>query len=137
MVRTLIHASSWQRQLLEFQRRCEPATPEEEADLIREGFSLFALVPPSWGLALCRNGKRELEEMFAVGAYASAAMALLDPEINFMVSRGRRSLHFASVVLPGQKSESSGVADTLGLALLAALAAALGELARFRLHAKG
>ena len=59
MVRTLIHASSWQRQLLEFQRRCESATPEEEADLIREGFSLFALVPPSWGLALCRNGKRE------------------------------------------------------------------------------
>ena len=137
MASALKLSSSWQRQLTEFQRRCEEATPEEEADLIREACSLFALVPRSWGISLCRNSKRELEEMFAVGAYQSAVIALLDPEINFMVSRGKRSLYFASIVLPGQRSESSGVADTMGLALLAALATALVEAARLRMHLSG
>lgn len=136
MAETLQLASSWRRQLLEFRRSCESAMPEEECDLIRQAYSLFALVPASWGLSLCKIGKRELEEFIAVGACQTAALSLLDPDINFMVSRGRRCLHFASVVLPGEKSETSGVADTLGLSVLAATAAALGEVARLREHAR-
>ena len=109
-----------------FAHACAESVADEQADRIREGNVVLQLADAlAWGGPPLWNRAGVLEAMLAAGAYESAVMALLGPEVCFMLSRGGYGLCLATVVLPGSENEVTAEASTPALALLTALASAL------------
>lgn len=118
----------WQARLRDFCERCAESLPEEEGKRIREARALLRQAGAlPWGAPPVELDPAALEAMLAAGACESAAMALLGPEVAFMLSRSSYGICMASVVLPGGRQEATAEGRTLVLALLAALAVALIE----------
>lgn len=117
---------AWQARVRDFLFDCAGSGPESQAERIRDAFLLFDLAPDAARPMLSRLPREvELENMLAIGAYESAAMALLGRDAGFMLSRGGNGCCMASVVLPNMAQEMTGEGATVALALLAAQAAAL------------
>lgn len=117
----------WRARLADLLRRCRTASSGEQAPVLREARLLLTLVP--FGLAERLGEDRDpvaIEPMLAVGAYESAALALLPARASYMFSRGEAGgVHFASVLVPGIEDEVTMPGASAALALIAALVAAL------------
>ncbi|MDE2405833.1 MAG: hypothetical protein KGM17_14285 [Sphingomonadales bacterium] len=117
---------SWSRRLgLLAAVACE-ADPAQEPALLREALAVLTVAPslhaPRFA-ALPRDDR--FERLLATGALESAALALLPADAAYILSRGTQGIVLASVVLDGEDQELAAEGATPGLALLAALAAAL------------
>ncbi|EHJ61656.1 hypothetical protein [Novosphingobium pentaromativorans] len=107
----------WTARLRDFLNDCVGSDAEEEGDRIREAGLLLQGTP----LAL----KHELdfpvvEAMLACGAAESAVLAILGPEVAFMLSRGGSGSCLATVVMDDESEEMISEGATVALALLAA-----------------
>ena len=112
--------------LRDFLHECIGSAPDEQADRIREAFSLLRQsAGKSKGARASLPDEFALETMLATGAYESAAIALLDRETGFMLSRGGNGTCLATIAAPGGAKESTAEACTLALALLSARISAL------------
>ena len=116
---------AWCGQMLSFFCRCVEGTPSQQMDRIREASALFRQVPDDLDIAPVLADKGRVESLLMVGAAESAALALVDRDAGFMLSRGTNGAHLATVIPPGQTQEYTATGGTDALALLAAQTAAL------------
>ena len=120
----------WHGRMEDFLYDCAASAAIEEADRIREACRLLAQ-PPA---AIAPQGEQlvarpvpadAIAAMLEAGAAESAVMALLAPEVGYMLSRGGNGVCLASVVLPDGTEEVTAEGSTLALALLAGLVSAV------------
>jgi len=120
----------WRRRIdaLAFASAC--AETGEEARHLR-AFHALVVDAPAVGLlgGVAAPSARRLEALIDCGAGESAALAFVDRDTGCMVSRGADGFHMASIALPGGTAEASARGATMALAVLAALSAAIGNLA--------
>lgn len=105
------------------------AEPGEQAVLLREFHDLIAHMPERLlldGVAL--PGAIAWERLLDCHAYETAALAFVGPRTGCMISRGAEGFNLASIALPGRGLEVSANGATLALAVLSALAGAIGAL---------
>jgi len=123
----------WCRRLESLAIASATAEPDDQAGHLRNFHELVAYAPE---LALLEGvavpGTALLESLLDCGACESAALAFVDSHTGCMVSRGGDGFHLASIALPGRGAEASASGTTMALAVLAALAAAIGSLAAAR-----
>ncbi len=116
----------WRSRLWELVFACAGGAADEQSARLREASLLFREIPKDCPISLPNlPNERKLESLAAVGAHESAAIALLGPDVGFMLSHGSNGTNLASIVLPGHDAEFSASARTPALALLQAQAMAL------------
>lgn len=119
---------SWFDALGELALTCAGSFPEEEARLLRQLYHLIANTPsPGFIAGVMQPDIARFEASIGIGATESAALSLLGEDAGYMLSRGSGGQHLASVILPGRVEEATAGADTVTLALVAALAIALQD----------
>ncbi|MDE2403861.1 MAG: hypothetical protein KGM17_03980 [Sphingomonadales bacterium] len=120
----------WRRRLDRIACDSAIADPRDQAEHLLAFLDLIEQAPE---LSLLEGvivpGAGVLEKALAIGACESAALAFVAPETGCMISRGGDGFHLASIALPGSAAEASAQAATMALAVLAALAGAIGDLA--------
>lgn len=118
-------SAEWRSRLQRFQSDCQNSGPREQAKRIREANQIFHGVTKLFGgtTPLLLNDQ-QLEGMLSAEAYESAALALIDKDASFMLSRGSSGLYLATVVAPGGE-EMTAEGSTLALAVLAAQSSVL------------
>ena len=105
---------------------CAASAPAEQADRLREAHTLFTHRGFRGGQSSATEANAKvLEELLKLGAYESAALALLGGDSAFMLSRGANGNCLASVMLPHGPEEAVAEGSTLALALLCAHLSAL------------
>ena len=120
---------NWADQATTLSLECAATPYKYQATMLRQAYALMgnppaaigALIAPSLPLA-------HFEALLGVGAYETAAIALLGTRIGYLVSRGPGGDCLASVVLPGMSEDLCVEAPTEALALLSALLAATVQL---------
>lgn len=112
----------WAARLRDFLNDCVASAACEEADRVREACLLLQGTPLSNREA---SDFAAIEAMLACGAAASAALAVLGPEVSFMLSRGASGSCLATVVVDDDSEEMMSEGATVALALLAAHASLL------------
>lgn len=118
----------WRMRLGELGAACCISEPAGQADGIREAFHLMMLAPPALLARLgLTSGEESIEAMLAVGAFESAALALLPQGAGYMLSHGANGEHLASVFLAQSQVEMTAHGATGALALIAALMAELSQ----------
>ncbi len=120
--------SAWHYELMELALTSAGAFAGEEGRQVRALHSLFARAPERAqraGLTLPDPGR--VNSLIAAGAGACAILALFGGPAGYLVSRGGGGQYMASVVLPGAAEEVTASGDSLALALIGALALALGQ----------
>ena len=116
----------WRQRMGEIALACAGSFAAEEGERLRELRELLVQAPsPGLVRGISVPSAERLDELIAVGAGQSAALAMLGAECGYLLSRGAGGQHLASVILPGADEETSSSGDTLALALIAALALAL------------
>jgi hypothetical protein len=115
--------TTWRRVLRDFREECALADAASQADRIRQALDLLNFVKD-----VTPTRAAQVHRLLAAEAYESAAIALLEPETWFFLSRGPNGTSLASVMLEGQTEESTAEGATLALALLMAKASALIKL---------
>ncbi|MBU6268079.1 MAG: hypothetical protein KGN34_11095 [Sphingomonadales bacterium] len=125
--------TDWRRRLDDIAGISAVAEPAEQAFLLRGFHDLMAHLPAHLldpllldGVALPRAAA--WERTLDCGAYETAALAFIGPRTGCMISRGSEGFHLVSIALPGRDAEVSASGATLALAVLAALASAIGNL---------
>lgn len=103
--------------LRDFLNDCAGSAACEEADRIREAVMLLRGVPAEEGSIA---DAASVEAMLACGAVESAVLAILRPEVSFMLSRGGSGACLATVVVEDGSQEMISEGATIALALLAA-----------------
>lgn len=119
MARVSKPISRWQDELRNLQRDCEGASRAEERTLLREAYRIIAEADDT----LRAIRRQDFERLLVNGAYESAALGILGPDVGYMLSKGTNGISFATVVV--EDREASAVGDSFALALIAALACAL------------
>ena len=102
-------------QLRDFLHECVASGPAEQPARLAEAAQLL-------------NGgvdRSKFAAMIACGAYESAAMLLLGPDLSFLLSRGANGVCIASAVLADEDEDVTAQAATPALALIAAHVAAV------------
>ena len=101
----------------------------DEQCLQLRAFHELMLRAPDWALldGIVVPSTARVEELLRYQAFEAAALAFVDTRAGYMVSRGSGGLYIASVALSGHAAEASASGATLALALLAAIAAAIGN----------
>ncbi|MFM5930491.1 MAG: hypothetical protein ACKOPQ_06250 [Novosphingobium sp.] len=114
----------------DFALACSGSFAEDETRRLREAFGLIHAAPAASLLAgVAVPDRAGFEFLVQAGAAESAALSLLGGDAGFMLSRGPEGRFLASVILPGRLEESSAGAETAALALMAALAVGLQDVA--------
>lgn len=123
---SVLAAGNWHQRWRGFAAECEESTPAEEADRIREAWTLCRLAPAGMrALFAGLPAASRVEGLLAADAAESAALALVGPGMGYMLSRGGHGVALASLVLRQGEADHSAEGATLALALLSALARAL------------
>ncbi|CDO35555.1 MULTISPECIES: hypothetical protein [Novosphingobium] len=107
----------WTARLRDFLNDCVGSDAAEESDRIREAGLLLQGTPLGMKHELDLNA---IEAMLASGAAESAVLAILGPDIAFMLSRGGSGSCLATVVMDDESEEMISEGATVALALLAA-----------------
>lgn len=120
----------WHGRMEDFLYDCAASAPVEEADRIREACRLLAqphaAIAQQAGPLVARPVAADaIAAMLQAGAAESAVMALLAPEVGYILSRGGNGVCLASLVLPDGSEEVTAEGSTLALALLAGLVSAV------------
>lgn len=117
---------AWQEQVADLVALCASAFAKDEAQHLRAMRALLAAAPePRLVKGLVAVEPARLERLIACDAFDSAALALIGAETGYLLSRGPLGEHLASVVLPEATEEVTRCGDTVALALVGAIAAAL------------
>jgi hypothetical protein len=122
----------WRLRLAELCGDCAVGLPEEEADLLRAAHDLVTMAPEAGAmgeLTAHLPPRAHFEALLGLGAYDSAAIALVPESGSFILSRSGTGEALASVVLEGMEEELTSEAESPALALLSALMACLAEAA--------
>lgn len=116
---------------------CTEADPGDERRVLRQLALLLGLAPHGLALSYGLSGKarmatnpHQFETMLAAQAWESAALALLDGQTGYLLSRGASGIYLASVYPAGMTDDITAEAASAALALVAAHAAALAIWAR-------
>jgi hypothetical protein len=116
----------WKWQLDELLCNCAAASGRDSAELLREAFALLSAPPSSIQPLIGRlPDSRHFEALLALGAFESAALALLGDAVGYMLSSSANGASLASIILPGMTQDISAEGANGALALLTAFAAAL------------
>ncbi|MBU6269651.1 MAG: hypothetical protein KGN34_19050 [Sphingomonadales bacterium] len=117
---------TWSRRVALLAATACDVPADQEQTLLREALAILAMAPSLHAprFAALPDADR-FEELLAIGACESAALALLPADAAFILSRGSQGIILASVMLDGEDEEVAAEAATSGLALLAALAGAM------------
>lgn len=107
----------WTARLRDFLNDCAGSAACEEADRIREAALLLRSVSTETGSI---PDSAAVEAMLACGAGESAVLAILRPEVSFMLSRGGGGACLATVIVEDGADEMISEGATVALALLAA-----------------
>jgi len=123
--------SEWRLRLAELSHECAGALCDEEGDLLHAAFDLLTLAPEAglneeWAGHL--PPRAQFEALLGLGAFDSAAIALVPEGASFIVSRAANGEALASLVA-GMDEELTSEAETPALAMVSALAACLVEAA--------
>lgn len=99
----------------------------QPAMLLRETAHLLAAAPQPLAAWLGPVADIEaLEAMLAAQAEESFALALIPPQVGYMLSRGPNGVNLATVIMPGPEQEKyTAEGETAAIALLAAFVTAL------------
>lgn len=96
------------------------------APILQEIYALLVRTPkPISRLGASKACVERFRSFLEMGALDSAAVALMDPKIGYMVSRGPNGVYLASVALPGMIDGICADGATFALALVSAYLAAL------------
>lgn len=117
----------WFARLDDLRVSCSVCFEDEQDEPLRRIWHLLCDAPdPHWTLGLIVPEPVGFECMLVAGCHEGAARSFLTPEAKLMLAQGSDGGFLATVVLPtGYQGETC--ADTVALALIGALAAALGE----------
>lgn len=118
-----LDGARWARLLRDLAEECMDCRPEDQRALLCHAAQLLRRGPAGEDCAAL--SLPDFEAMIGVGAFESAAVALLGPESGYLLSRGPNGIHLASVFLPGRDAEVTVEAPTAALAVVAALALSL------------
>ncbi len=119
---------SWADRLAALALAITDSLPGEEARRIGELRELLLQAPSAGAIVGARvPDPAAFEAMLKARAFESAALLLFGTDCGYMLSRGSRGEHMASVLLPGRPEESTASADSAALALVAAMAMALQD----------
>ena len=125
----LTNAHGWVHRLSEFALACSGSTVLDEASRLREVYALLSDAPsPALLAGVALPEHSYFETLLRVGAYTSAAFALLGDDSAMMMSRSSDGNHLASVILPGRSEEMTAGGESAALALAAALVLSLCDL---------
>lgn len=121
-------ASEWRLRLAQLCQDSALAEAGEEDAMLRLGHALLANLPdPHCALGDHLPPAARFEALLAAGAHDSAAFALVPEAGSYIVSRAGEGGCMASVMLPGMEEERTSQGESLALALVSALAAALAS----------
>ena len=108
-------------------QECEISIEDEAPDRLREAWLLMHQAPADMHAMWPKlPDMQAFEAMLRAEAHESAALALVGPEIGFLLSRGGNGEALASIVLPGASNDHTVSGATPALALITALGLALG-----------
>jgi len=124
------HASlsdaTWRKALQGLVLACSGAFPSEQAECLRGLRDAILMAPESAALDGIRVGDLVMfERLLDIGAFETAVHSLLGRRASFMVSGRGIGESLATVVLPGQDSDTHAQGSTVALALAGAVAEAL------------
>jgi len=120
---------AWRGRLTDLLHDCTASAPGEQGERLLEAYALFADGAPAAVSVLAAVPEpRGFGHLLACGAWESAALALVNPQCAFMLSRAGSGAALATMTVPGQGTESTVEASTPALALLSAQLAGLIEL---------
>jgi hypothetical protein len=118
----------WFERLEQMTQACVQSVAADQGKRIREMRDLLARAPePALLAGLVLPDAASLEARLDAHCWESAAMAMLDADSAYLLSRGAYGRHLASVILPGQVEDFPSPGNTLALALLGAMAQALSQ----------
>lgn len=121
----------WIGQLEQLVVDCTEADPGDERRVLRQLALLLGLAPHGLsGRMHVASNPHQFESMLAAQAWESAALALLDGQTGYLLSRGASGVYLASVYPAGMTDDITAEAASAALALVAAQAAALAIWAR-------
>ena len=107
----------WTARFRDFLNDCVGSDAAEESDRIREAGLLLQETPLGLRHAFDLD---TIDEMLTCGAAESAVLAILGPDVAFMLSRGGSGSCLATVVMDDESEEMISEGATVALALLAA-----------------
>jgi len=121
--------ADWRCRLEDFAGASATAEPGEQAFQLRDFHDLIANMPERMLLdGVTLPGRAVWEPLLACGAFETAALAFVGPRTGCMISRGAEGFNLASIALPGHGTDVSANGATIALAVLSALAGAIGAL---------
>ena len=116
---------NWADQATALSLECAVTPHRYQANMLRQTDALMGHAPAAISSLIAPPPPLgHFEALLSVGAYETAAIALLGTGIGYLVSRGPEGSCLASVVLPGMSEDMCVEASTEALALLSALLAA-------------
>ena len=119
----------WLHQLSELALSSSAASDGDEVRRLRAARALLARAPyPALLAGVSLPDPLVFEAMLDANATESAALSLLDSDCGIMISRSGDGDCLASVLLPGRSEEVTAAANTIALAVIAALSLALGDI---------
>lgn len=120
---------AWLERLTDLLHDCAASVPGEQAERLLAAYALFADGSPAEARVLAAVPEpRGFGHLLACAAWESAALALVNPQAAFMLSRAGSGAALATVTVPGRGTEATVEASTPALALLGAQLAGLIEL---------
>jgi hypothetical protein len=127
-----MNASEWRLRLAELCRDCAGAEASEEAEHLRRALRLMAMAPDDEMGAMVDHlpPQAALEALLGLGAFESAAMALLPEHTTYLLSRSATGDYLASVLLAQVDEEMTSQGATMALAMVSALLASLSTMER-------
>lgn len=118
----------WCRRLEDLTLACVQSVAADQEERIREMRELLSRAPePALLAGLVLPDAAAMEERLDAQCWESAALAMLDSDSAYLLSRGSQGRHLASVILPGGVEDMPSPGSTLALALIGAMALALSH----------
>jgi hypothetical protein len=125
-------AGEWRLRLAELCCDCPEALPSEGAEQLSKAHDLLALAPDAPGMETLLDHlppRARFDTLLEVGAYDTAAAALMPESASYILSRSTDGECLASVLLPGMDEEMTSQAQSPAMAMISALAACLASAA--------
>ena len=122
---------SWTRQLCELKADIAVSQPSSAPAILTGVRALLAQAPEDTVcLGPLATSPKRFRALLDQDGFESAAVALLDAKVGYMISRGPNGACLASVVLPGMGKDISAGGESVALALVSAYLDAILHICR-------
>jgi hypothetical protein len=125
-------AGEWRLRLAELCCDCTEALASEGMEQLSKAHDLLALAPDAPGMETLLDHlppRARLDALLDVGAFDTAAAALMPESASYILSRSTDGECLASVLLPGMDEEMTSQAQSPAMAMISALSACLASAA--------